>query len=689
MSELYGRISSVQPEFFEVYTSLKSHQTYKCIYKAKFFPIQVGDSIFCQVEEYRTGFLRVITRPWILIGNDKESLILFFTKVLSKTRRDPEKFYDNLVTFTQQMEVNFEKNKLQPDFNEASEKVIQSLNIKATEYVTDKNYTLPECDFMLTKNILQLWYKDRVLRQLYLYGLNKKEIMGYLRYSQKTANDLLFLCYKRPTSIFSIDSEKLRDIIEQTKPALSRYDFQYYNLVRSLYKSLQDGEYCKDREELKDPEIIALQDNYSVTCKNDKLYLNYVSFVEDKLSHIFYNIYPKVTPAAIVDFSKIPNYLNEEQKEAFKKCITSSCTTVGGCAGSGKTTLIKELFKYYTSLGKTVILSALTGKAVAKLRECTQSRDPRTLHSLSKAISGSKVRIDVLIIDEISMLNGDLLYKILKLLAPYYPNLILVGDYCQLPCISWGSLDLTKLKNVCYLNYCQRFQGDILDNSQRILKGEPVVDSDMFKFIDGNISSIVELYKEFIDDDIQILSPYRKSVDEINEKIQSLRQGKNEWIKDKAGRKFVEKDRVIFCENNPDLDIFNGEEGIITKVTDEMVRVKFMTKEVDLQLSEEENVEDDDVPVNPDRFIEYTPIGQLSTKLIKLSYCLTVHKAQGSEWSIVIFYLPSGNGDFISRNLIYTGITRAKDCIFIVGKISQFTACCKKIAKFYPLDIHS
>lgn len=694
MSQLYGRIASVHPDHFEVFTSLKSHQLVKCIYKIRYFPIQPGDSICCDVEE-KGQFLKVTSKPWVLISNDKENIVSLFSRILVKTRKDPELFYQKLLVFSKMVELNFEKTeqevKMMINTEEEVLKLIQNLNSKASEYITDKSFLLPDCNFETTINILKLWYKERVLRQLFLYGLSKVEIMGYLKYSRKTANDLLTLCFKRPTGIFSIDEDKLEIILAQTRALATKSDLKYYSIARKLYKNLQEGENCIERENLKDPEILILQEYYSVTCYQDRLYLNYVRFIEERLAYLFNVVYPKVGPVAALDESKIPSYLNKEQKEAFIKCITNSCTTVSGCAGSGKTTLIKELYRYYQSLGKVVILSALTGKAVSRLREVSKSRDPRTLHSLIKAISGSKVKIDVLIIDEMSMLNGDILYRILKLLAPYYPNLIFSGDYFQLPNIGAFSLDMTQLSNVCHLTFCQRFDGDILNNSQRILQGKKVVDSDLFKFIDGNIGSVAELYKDLSEEneDIQILSPYVKAVDEINSKIQSIKQENKEWVRDKSSRKWVEGDRVIFLENNLDLDIFNGEEGKIIKITDEMVKVQFMDKQVELKLSEEENQDDNDIPTNPDKFIEYTPLGQLSTKLIKLSYCLTVHKAQGSEWSIVLFYLPFNNSDFINRNLIYTGVTRGKDCVMIIGKILHFSSCCKKIKKNFTLDLNS
>lgn len=391
--------------------------------------------------------------------------------------------------------------------------------------------------------------------------------------------------------------------------------------------------------------------------------------------------------------------LAANQKLAVKEAMVSGVLVITGGPGTGKTTTINTIISLLEAQGNEIVLAAPTGRAAKRMTEAT-GREAQTIHRLleisflqedSKRQSFERnednpIEADVIIIDETSMVDILLMNSLLHAITQG-TRLILAGDADQLPSVGPGNVLKDIIKSECIkvvrLNEIFRQAGEsaIVLNAHRINKGEyPVInekDKDFFFMkrasVEDVMDTIIELVShrlpKFINSnsksDIQVLSPMRKSPLGINA-LNSLLQDKlNPADKDKAEKEFRniiyrEGDKVMQIKNNYNIvwvirdasgnkvdegiGIFNGDEGIITNVntTDLTITVTF----------------------DDGKIVEYDS-SQLDE--LELAYAITIHKSQGSEYPVVIIPIHSGPPMLMSRNLLYTAVTRAKKLVVIVG----------------------
>ena len=392
--------------------------------------------------------------------------------------------------------------------------------------------------------------------------------------------------------------------------------------------------------------------------------------------------------------------LDDLQLEAVQESIRNGLFILSGGPGTGKTTTINMIIRYFEAEGLDIFLAAPTGRAAKRMTEAT-GYEARTIHRMlelnsalsdedSKRVSFERnqenpLEADVIIIDEMSMVDIQLFQALLKAVIPG-TRLILVGDVDQLPSVGPGQV-LRDIMNsrvfpmvVLQKIFRQAEESDIVVNAHRINKGEPIrMDNKSKDFFvlernDTNViyKHMIQLIQEMLPKyvnatafDIQVLTPMRKgslgceTLNEILQRYLNPADGrKKEYVS--GERIYREGDKVMQVKNNYQLEweivsrygipidrgtgIFNGDMGRIVEINESAS---------ELVVEYDEN-----------RRVTYS-FSMLEE--LELSYAVTIHKSQGSEYPAVVIPLLAGPRMLFNRNLLYTGITRAKNCVTILG----------------------
>ena len=366
--------------------------------------------------------------------------------------------------------------------------------------------------------------------------------------------------------------------------------------------------------------------------------------------------------------------LAAKQREAVSRSLESGMLVITGGPGTGKTTVVQAIIRLAEQEGLRILLCAPTGRAAKRLEETTE-RKAKTIHRLlvPEGLNGSVqafeynesklLPADLVIVDEVSMLDMEMLYHLLQALGPKC-RCILVGDADQLPSVGAGSVlhdvicsgvvPVVRLDTI----FRQREGGRIVTNAHLINRGAmPVVnEDDEFRFveIDGEeqgAAVICRIYEEEMKAggdtfSVQVLAPmYRNpcGVDNLNAVMQAAvngpAEGKGEY---KSGKHvFRTGDKVMQKQNNYDKGVFNGDIGEIFAVQNDCVYVRYLEQDVKYEGKEIDE--------------------------ITLAYAVTVHKSQGSEYHTVIIAVVNSHAVMLQRNLLYTAVTRAKGKVVLVG----------------------
>ena len=393
--------------------------------------------------------------------------------------------------------------------------------------------------------------------------------------------------------------------------------------------------------------------------------------------------------------------LDEHQVEAVKEAVRNGLLIITGGPGTGKTTTINTIIRYFEMEGMDIFLAAPTGRAAKRMSETT-GFEARTIHRMLELNGGMEgnagferneqnpLETDVIIIDEMSMVDISLMYALLKAVVAG-TRLILVGDVNQLPSVGPGSVlkdiidsgmfHTVKLTKI----FRQASTSDIIVNAHKIDRGEPVsLDNksmdffflkryDADKIINVTLQLIKQKLPKFVgasEYDIQVLTPMRKGllgVERLNTVLQMYLNPPDASKREKeyGSTLFREGDKVMQVKNNYQLEweirskyglmidkgtgIFNGDMGIIEEINDfaETMTISF----------------------DEGRMVEY-PYKLLEE--LELAYAITIHKSQGSEYPAVVIPLLTGPRMLMNRNLLYTAVTRAKKCVTIVGNDETF-----------------
>ncbi len=398
--------------------------------------------------------------------------------------------------------------------------------------------------------------------------------------------------------------------------------------------------------------------------------------------------------------------LEEMQRIAVIEAVKHGVFILTGGPGTGKTTTINAIIRYFESEGMDICLGAPTGRAAKRMAETT-GYEARTIHRLLEINGnpedeeqkneflrnmGNPLEADVVIIDEMSMVDLPLMYALVSAVS-VGTRLILVGDQNQLPSVGPGSVLKDMVSSHCFSMvmltriFRQAGESDIIVNAHRINRGEAVVADNKsrdFFFLkrqdpDAVISVVLTLIRNklprYVHADIceiQVLTPMRKGllgVERLNGILQEYLNppDQNKAEKEYGGRKFRVGDKVMQIKNNYQLEweirtpngiavdrgagIFNGDMGVIRDINpfEEAVRVEY----------------------DEHRVVTYA-FEQLEE--LELAYAITIHKSQGSEYPAVIIPLLQGPQLLYHRNLLYTAVTRARKCVVLVGSDAVFQA---------------
>lgn len=396
--------------------------------------------------------------------------------------------------------------------------------------------------------------------------------------------------------------------------------------------------------------------------------------------------------------------LDPMQHRAVIESIKHGLLVLTGGPGTGKTTTINTMIRFFDSEGMSILLAAPTGRAAKRMTEAT-GYEAQTIHRLLE-VSGNPetegnvngfgrnrenpLETDVIIIDEMSMVDLNLMHALLSATVPG-TRLVLVGDVDQLPSVGPGSVLKDIIRSECFpvvrltRIFRQAGESDIVVNAHKINSGEPVMldnksrDFFFLKRQDANviISVIITLiqkklprYVEASPNEIQVMTPTRKGllgVERLNQILQRYlnpaEPGKTET--EINGRLFRTGDKVMQIKNNYQIEwevstrygltvdrgtgVFNGDMGVITEIDP-------YTESLEVEFDE-------------GRKVKYS---FEMTEELELAYAITVHKSQGSEYPAVILPLLPGPRLLYNRNLLYTAVTRAKRCLTIVGSDVTF-----------------
>ena len=363
------------------------------------------------------------------------------------------------------------------------------------------------------------------------------------------------------------------------------------------------------------------------------------------------------------------------QLEAIKTAISSKIMVLTGGPGTGKTTTTMGIISAYQMAGCRILLAAPTGRAAKRMSEAT-GMEAKTIHRLlefkppegyqkneDKPLDG-----DVLILDECSMVDVILMYNLLKAI-PEHMSLILVGDTDQLPSVGAGNvlkdvIDSGRIPVVRLTRIFRQAQGSrIIMNAHRINKGEAIdmrggKESDFFFAGKETNEEVVDTLVKYCTQnlpryyhvdafrDIQVLTPMQRGTCGAANLNQVLQEAMNPTriFLHRGGTQYRLHDKVMQIRNDYDKEVFNGDIGTVTRV----------------------DMEERELTVDFDgRAVVYdvTELDELA-----LAYAVTIHKAQGSEYPIVVMPFTMSHFVMLQRNLLYTGVTRAKKILVLIGE---------------------
>lgn len=540
-------------------------------------------------------------------------------------------------------------------------------------------------------------------------GFSTKDAMiVYNFYKNKTKNIIDTNIYKIIEDIYNMTFKKIDAIALKSgleKTASIRVEASIIYIMNELSNAYGHSYYFKEEiasylprvlgvnitEKLFLDSLESLEKNLSIVKKEDRYYLKEMYESETLITKRF-RMLSREEDIVIKDIdSKIKELenlfgitYNDQQFSAIKNSLLKKILIITGGPGTGKTTIMKgitELYRTinelsYEQLQEKIALLAPTGRAAKRMSESTLLR-ASTIHRFLKwqketnkfqVNEYNKSRVEFVIIDEGSMIDTYLMASLLKGISANC-KIILVGDDHQLPSVGPGQVLHDLIESNCLQKveltelYRQGKDSNILTLAYDIRQGE--VNEEVFNIGDDltfikatpsqvveNVLEITDTYQDLSYKEFQILCPMYKTIagiDEINRHVQNKVNPKSKNKKEiqYGDVIFRENDKVLQLTNMPDENVYNGDIGII--------------KEIKISPKKEIIIDFDN------NIVKYTPS---NFNNFRLAYAISIHKAQGSEFDVVIIPIVRNYNKMLYRKLIYTGITRSKKKLYLIGDIN-------------------
>lgn len=610
-----------------------------------------------------------------------------------------------------------------------AKKIIDKFGLQTLDVIQNTPERLTEVEGIGTKKIEQILksYEDNrelrnIIIQLSPYGISPSYCMRiYKIYNKKALETIQKNPYKLAEDIRGIGFKLADNIANKIGIEKDSKDRVAQGIIYTLNQSLLSGHTYLPIQILidKSKELLEVNKDLIIECILSLAYEQKVKVDKHNNEQIVYLIQyyiyengvckqiVKIAQSEIdplnIDIDETINEIEQEeniklatnQKIAVKEAINSGVIVVTGGPGTGKTTTINTIIKVFEKNKKQVVLAAPTGRAAKRMSE-TSNKEAKTIHRLLEMGYGDgdkdlqfmknedePIKADVIILDEVSMVDVGLMYSMLQAVKPG-TRLILVGDSDQLPSVGAGNVlkDIieSKVINVVELNeiFRQAQESMIVVNAHKINKGEPLYLNQKgkdFFFIkkDNNEEIIKELiglveqrlpkyYNVDKIKDIQILTTMRKGdvgVNNLNIELQKYLNKPDKFKIEEtfAKRTFRVNDKVMQIKNNytkkwETEDKSDAGEGVYNGDIGYVYHIDKINKKIYVIFDES-------------KIVEYT-YDELDE--IDHSFCTTIHKSQGSEFQVVIIPIAWAPPMLLSRNLLYTAVTRAKKIVVLVGE---------------------
>ena len=573
--------------------------------------------------------------------------------------------------------------------------------------------------------LLTQWFKKRDLRRLYLLGLSNSDI----RNIQMPPDKIYEQCLKNPYVIYQLKREKADIIAKQLRLPLHNDDIICGQMVRHIHATMTNNSwtcipvnsmirYFPDFPRVKEK----LADEYKVVIDFNSCYLYYPFHVESDFANNVIKMLQREDNYIMKDPHFKSDLLDDHQKEAVSEALLKPVSQIIGGPGTGKTTIIGEIIHNLELHEIPYLVVSFTGKAVARVKEVVATipaSQASTIHlTLAKGYK-QKGRPMYIIVDEASMVTINLLYKLCKMFQFDF-QLIMVGDINQLPPIGWGAvfqqcvfsqkIPVYELKT----NHRSMLENNIpngiiynavsliahLNEVKQLSSNQvalPYSFKEMSNFLlyDGNIDMVYDIVRGLSNQgseakQITIVTPYRRYLQELNCTCQSIFNDGNKYT-ESGNITWMIGDRVMMRKNNYDIYVMNGEEGIITDINSQYIKVKFSSgAEHSFKLLPEDIIFDPydnkgDKDDNDEQNKFNNKGKDLTIEYLCHCFALSIHRSQGSEWDYIIVYIPgmnnSNGASFLDYRLIYTAFTRAKKMVWIVGDLDTLNSAANNLGK--------
>lgn len=700
MCEALGVVSSIvdswrpgdardKPVVFNLFfAEAKQTHTFRCRYM---FPVQKGDLVYLKYAVAEDGVKEATEPPFAEVGSDKETLRMTLSSAVYGCGVSQKLLWTAVA--------------LEAGEEHVDEWLCDVAEKYAAERDPDYLTLCPSIEASVMRRILQHWHKKRNLRKLFLIGLTATEVED----SGFTCAELFERATLNPYTVASIPPAKCCDILrrlnreeEVSDAARARGEVLRYvwDNMKSRGWTCTPNRFAIEKFPWIRDHLAELYSEYSLATDYKCLY--YKNTLDDEraaAAHIVRlasedPVTPEMPVGVLLELedgthitrtpARTSIALTPDQLAALQGALDHRVCIVTGGAGTGKSTLIKQLAENLALSGKKFLLTSFTGKAVARLRQVTGMAAPLTIHRILLLSSMKSPLLeanpDCIVIDEASMVCSSLFVKLMNCF-PECRRVVLVGDINQLPPIEAGSLmqqlvlSRTVPTYVLTTNHrvitAQGSTDGIVANANQVCG--PVGDgffwraADNFEVVDGDASTVVQVLQMCRDmgvssSDVTVLTPFSTSrqdvLSHLNAEAQRVfKAGAGAGALDHAKRTWRVGDRVMLTKNDAEIEVYNGEEGRVAAVNLEKnsIRVDFGAAGAhDFALSSKRHGEED---------------SERTVDRLTLSYAMSIHKSQGSEWDYVIVYVPQGvkHSSFINKNLVYTAITRAKKYCWLMG----------------------